>query len=125
MTVQMTRRALALMALLLAFPPPATAQLNPFRSRTRGLELSSGDYEMAGDAVARLNQNKAAQPGQQESWENPATGAKGTATLLRHFTSQGMACNQIRNDIQNFAGRTGSYELNWCKTADGRWRVRD
>jgi hypothetical protein len=125
MDVKFRMAGLAFLSLLLTVPPPAVAQLNPFRSRTRGLDLTSGDYEFAGEAVQRLNQNRSVQPGQQESWENPATGARGTATFLRQFTSRGMTCNQIRSDIEDFARRTASYELNWCKTPDGRWRLRD
>lgn len=55
-------------------------------------------------------------------WENPRTGSNGSVTPVRSFEHNGLACRLAR--IATFAGgRSGTSELRFCKTAEGKWVV--
>ena len=55
------------------------------------------------------------------SWENPKTGHRGNARLLRAFESRGRQCKEI--EFHNEAkGRKGQGQLYYCRV-EGQWRL--
>ncbi len=119
-----TVRRLA-MALLLAVPLPALAQINPFRSSKYGPQLSGDDLNQMLASIARLNAESSIRVGASEGWSNPATGSHGSSTVARIFNSAGLPCHLLHHEIAA-QGRTPPrpYDLTWCRTADGTWKIK-
>ena len=78
------------------------------------------DHEMA-----RANMAKAldeGQVGEELSWENPASDARGSATVLSDYTKDDLNCRRIRvhNVAKTLEGST-SYGL--CKHPEAGWKL--
>jgi surface antigen len=122
----MTRSRLlqALLAALIGIglATPAYAQVNPFRSRVRG--LTSADMDMIIQAARRLLDSPDLANGSSSGWKNDQTGNSGIVTVQNTFRHQGMLCRKVNYEI-NFRARPQprQYTVNWCKTADGTWKI--
>lgn len=59
--------------------------------------------------------------GEETRWENPATGARGSITLIESGTLDGMPCavTRLRSEIK---GRSGEHLYTVCATPDGGFR---
>jgi len=59
-----------------------------------------------------------------QSWENPATGARGSVTpLAQSYTSDGQTCRDFLASYVN--GRTESWSQGaGCRSERGRWQIR-
>ena len=112
--------ALAGFALL---PAAAPAQVIPFQGNF-GQGLSPQDNQMMFDSVARLNAAEPGKVGRSDSWNNPQTKSSGTSTIVRVFRSGGMPCHVVRHHI--VAGRppARNYQLTWCRTSSGEWKIK-
>jgi surface antigen len=99
---------------------PAPAQVNLF---THGPGLSPEDNRLLFDSIARLNETTPARAGISDAWNNPQSKDSGTNTIVRVFSSGGMACHLVRHHI--VAGGTGrDYRLTWCRTPSGEWKIK-
>ena len=112
--------ALAALALL---PAAAPAQVIPFRG-TFGQGLSPQDNQMMFDSAARLNAAEPGKVGQSDSWSNPQTKSSGTSTIVRVFRSGGMPCHLVRHHIAAGRPPARNYQLTWCRTASGEWKIK-
>jgi hypothetical protein len=65
----------------------------------------------------------AGQPvGEPVHWENPATSASGSITVVEEFEAGGRPCKRLR--IENRAnGQTGTGLWQYCREPDGRWEL--
>jgi surface antigen len=104
-------------------PVAAVAQVIPFQGNF-GPGLSPQDNQMMFDSAARLNATEPSKVGQSDSWSNPQTKSSGTSTILRVFRSGGMPCHLVRHQI--VAGRPSArkYQLTWCRTSSGEWKIK-
>ncbi|MGA9864962.1 MAG: RT0821/Lpp0805 family surface protein [Acetobacteraceae bacterium] len=105
-----------------AIAPAARAQqFPPFGSRL-GPGLKGDDLAIVTDATGAMN---AAGSRGSRHWSNPKTGTSGTITLVRDFRSAGMACHEFRYLLRfTHPTRHQTYTLDWCRTADGEWKIK-
>lgn len=59
--------------------------------------------------------------GEPHSWENKASGAKGTVTRLGGYSKDGRECRKLR--VAQARGRSGDSELDYCRAPYGRWEL--
>jgi surface antigen len=59
--------------------------------------------------------------GHMSTWNNPQTGASGTARPLKSFQQKGMACRQLEMST-TARGQTGTGQFVFCKTKGG-WKI--
>jgi hypothetical protein len=119
-----TVRRLAI-ALLLASPLPALAQVGTFWNSGTGPQLSGDDVDRMLTSIAKLNAASPIRIGESEDWNNPVTGSHGTSTVTSIFESAGLPCHGLHHEIAPL-GRTPSrpYDLTWCRVADGTWKIK-
>jgi len=112
----------ACLLLAVAIAPSARAQRFPPFGTRLGPGLRGDDLSIVTDATAAMN---AAGSRGSRHWSNPKTGTSGTITLVRDFHSAGMACHELRY-LLNFTRPTRhqTYTLDWCRTADGAWKIK-
>jgi hypothetical protein len=117
---------LCVMFVLVLAAMPATAQINPFRSGRTETGLSGEDSGLLLSSVNRLNSRKNVEVGSTESWRNTATGNHGASSITQIFNKAGMTCHRVRHEVsaQGAAGPR-HYDLTWCLTADGEWKIAD
>jgi surface antigen len=60
--------------------------------------------------------------GEPHSWENKASGAKGTVTRLGGYSKDGRECRKLRVETQA-RGRSGDSEVDYCRAPYGRWEL--
>lgn len=100
----------------------AWAQLNPFPGRAP--KLTHQDLVVLEETTTKLNNAPSASVGETMNWSNPATGAHGTVALTRRFHHQAMACHALRYEVSpNQTRSLRTYNVDWCKTADGQWKI--
>jgi len=126
----MTGRAVALVTLslsmMVAMGTSAQAQRNPLNpfGPGRGPRLNNDDFQLLDDSAARLLNKTNLAPGQEESWSNPTTGSSGTVTVTRSFARHGLNCQALRYRVSLKTVATPRiYDLDWCKTEKGEWRI--
>lgn len=114
------------LALYMGLSAAASAQINPFRGYGPG--MSDEDLRLLGEATNRLNTRENPVVGGIEAWRDAQSRGGGTATLKRVYQWRGMPCHSISYDLL-FAERAESrkryYTLEWCRTSDGAWKIRD
>ena len=126
--MRMSKRAgvlgAALLGVVVAYGTAARAQVSPFAGDT-SKGLMEGDLELLLRATHTINHGSLLRPGQSRSWTNPDSGAHGEVAFVKTTQDDGMACHQLRNTIY-VADRAdpGTYELNWCLTPSGAWRIK-
>jgi hypothetical protein len=111
--------------LLLAAPLPALAQVGTFWSSRNGPQLSGADFDQMFASITRLNAESSIRIGASEDWSNPSTGSHGTSTVTSIFTSDGLPCHGLHHEIAA-QGRMPPrpYDLTWCRTSDGTWKIK-
>lgn len=99
--------------------PPAQAELlvDPFGRPA--YRLNEKDLGLLKEAVRQVLETQ--QVGATAEWSDPGTGKAGQAKLLDVFTRDGMPCGQVEHVFTKGDGR--SYQLPFCKMADGRWKI--
>lgn len=125
----MTLRRLSLLCLL-AMPAalaldagPAAAQISPFGRGPNVQRLTNADRQMLWQTATDLNEAPSARPGDSRSWHNPQSGNSGEVTLDRVFRSDGMPCHALRYAITRRASAPQTYNLTWCRTDAGEWKI--
>jgi hypothetical protein len=81
--------------------------------------LNEKDLGLLKEAVRQVLEKH--QVGATAEWSDPDTGKAGQAKLLDVFTRDGMPCGQVEHVFTKGEGR--SYQLPFCKMADGRWKI--
>jgi surface antigen len=99
--------------------PPAQAGplVDPFGRPA--YRLNEKDLDLLKQAVREVLEKH--QVGATAEWSDPDTGKAGQAKLLDVFTRDGMPCGQVEHVFTKGEGR--SYQLPFCKMADGRWKI--
>jgi surface antigen len=109
----------------ISFAVPAMAQINPFKNNRTGANLSATDLDLLGSSIDKLNRDPKLATGASEKWSNPATGSYGTSTVTKVFEQGHTPCHTMHHDVftQGKSPARG-YDLTWCRTAKGQWRVK-
>jgi len=123
----MANRSLRFFSIVLTafavLPVTALAQVIPFQGNF-GPGLSPQDNQMMFESVGRLNAAEPAKVGQSDSWRNTQTNSSGSSTILRVFRSGGMPCHLVRHQIVAGRPQARSYQLTWCRTSTGEWKIK-
>lgn len=111
-------RYLTTLALLTAMASPAIAEglINPFDSSSIGLSKEESEL-MRGALRSVLDAKKA---GATADWKS-SSGRAGRATSLKIFEKNGMPCADVEHAFTAGGGTT--YQLPFCETADGTWKI--
>jgi surface antigen len=111
--------AAVFLASLALAPLPSLAEglINPFNSEAIG--LSKADTELMKGALKSVLDAKKA--GATAEWKSASTGRAGRATSLKIYKQGGMDCANVKHDFT--AGGGATYQLPFCLTADGKWKV--
>jgi hypothetical protein len=108
--------------LLLASVQAGHAQMSPFWNAAHAT-LSSEDYNMLFQSVAKVNEDPDAKVGTAAIWENPKTTNSGITTIMRVYTSHKRTCHTVQYKITiTKKNMTPDYNVNWCLTKNG-WRI--
>lgn len=103
----------------------AQAQISPFRNSRNSPKLNAEDTRMLDDSLGRLNGASDVHAGQSDRWSNPQTGSSGTSTIERVFRSGDMPCHAVRLAVSaRGRKRPVSYNLTYCRTPGGEWKIR-
>ncbi|HEY6434422.1 MAG TPA: hypothetical protein VIZ17_20805 [Acetobacteraceae bacterium] len=115
---------LLVLPLLLA-AVPAAAQVNPFWSNRTGPRLSQSDQDKLLSSIDQLNHATDLHVGSKQSWSDPTSGNHGTNSVARIFQSGGLQCHLLHHEI-SMKGRAAPrvYNLTWCLTPDGEWKIK-
>jgi surface antigen len=113
-------RLLLLLALSVLVPPPASAQINPFRG-SRATPLNADDLTALTDASNRLLDRPKLAAGGTEDWSNPQSGTNGTVTAGKPSHYKGLACRTLSYRLTAPSPQRNA-TLRWCKTKDG-WKI--
>ncbi len=110
-------------AALMLIAPQAHAQINPFVGRHEP-RLSGHDLGLLMSSINQVNRAPAVAIGTTAGWSNPNTGDHGTSTVKRIFQERGMTCHLLRHEIfSRGEPQPRRYDLTWCLTADGEWKI--
>ncbi len=119
-----TKARLPMLFLLAVFGLAATSApaANPFRGS--GFQLDEGDAALLEAAAARLYKADDVAEGTVVMWQNPATGNKGTVTLILNHEHNGLPCRRLQHDI-GLKGVRDPYRftVDRCRTSDGEWKI--
>ena len=110
--------AVALASLALG-PLPSLAEglINPFNDEAIGLSKADAEL-MKGALKSVLDARKA---GATAEWKSATTGRAGRATSLKVYKHGGMDCATVEHDFT--AGGGAPYQVPFCQTANGTWKV--
>jgi surface antigen len=103
--------------LLASHPAPAGGLVNPFDRSA--VKLDEADWDLLKESVRTVLEKQ--EIGATADWASATSGKAGRATLLKTFTRDGMVCGLVEHEFTKGDGQ--SYQLPFCKTADGRWKV--
>ncbi len=100
----------------------ASAQINPFTGKD--LLLSESDVAVIGEVAGGLISGTVVPTGTKLQWHNGETHRRGTIEVLGSSQQDGRPCHKLRYTVpvKPPAG-SRAYDLNWCKTADGDWKI--
>ena len=103
----------------------ANAQINPFKSSRTGPTLSATDLDLLGDSISRLNRTPTLAVGAEDQWSNPATGSHGSSAVTRIFMDGRRPCHAMHHELYaQGATQPRNYDLTWCRTSDGQWKIK-
>lgn len=103
----------------------ASAQISTFGTRERGTQrLAPDDLKMMNAAAQGLYEAPDVANGSSTTWHNSRTGNGGVVTFDGPENIHGLSCRKLTYTI-NFKAQPDQrhYTVNWCKTADGSWKV--
>lgn len=111
--------------LLILQAVPAAAQFTPFMFDNRyGQRLSSGDWDLMLSSINTLNRGMQVEVGSANKWNNPRTGSRGTTSVTQIVRQNGMICHLLRHQVSIRGSMPlRVYDLKWCLTPDGAWKV--
>jgi hypothetical protein len=114
---------LLLTGLVVTAALPAAAQLNPFQGSRTG--LTQRDVDLLSSSIGRLNSSKDIAVGSKDSWSNAASRSRGQNVVREIFQDGGTTCHRLHHTV-TVKGRTPprTYDLTWCRTADGSWKIK-
>ena len=100
----------------------ASAQINPFPGSD--LALSQSDLAVIEEVAGGLISGSVVPTGTKLQWYNGETRRRGTIQVLVSSQQDGRPCHKLRYTlpINSHAG-SRAYDLNWCKTPDGDWKI--
>ena len=81
--------------------------------------MNKADLELMKGALKSVLDAKKA--GATAEWKSASTGRAGRATNLKIYKHGGMDCATVKHDFS--AGGGSTYQLPFCQTADGTWKV--
>lgn len=117
--------AATLIAGMLAWHPPAQAQINPFRGY-KGPTLSRDDIDAGIAAAATLLHDAPVATGTFESWVGPKTGNNGTLMITKVYEHGGLPCRVVESRVvYKSTGSTRVFSLKACQVASGQWKLAD
>ncbi len=100
----------------------AVAQMNPFG--LSGFTLDQGDIDIITKAVEPFYEEPPPAAGTSVTWENDASGSRGTATLMKVYEINDMPCRRIRHDIRvKNVSTLFTFTVDRCQVADGSWKA--
>ncbi|MGE4046994.1 MAG: hypothetical protein AB7F35_19185 [Acetobacteraceae bacterium] len=102
---------------------PASAQINPFWAGRNDPRMSAEDNNLLLASIDRLNRRKNVDVGASDSWRNPQTGSHGTSSVTGIFQRSGMTCHRMRHEISTRGDSPEPYDLTWCLTPEGAWKI--
>lgn len=115
---------LTLMMALTLIAGSAFAQINPWRGSKAGEFLSADDLDALLASVNQLNRSANVAVGAAEPWRNPRSGSQGVSTITGLTQHGGMNCHVIRHQFSVRKSTTPSqYDLTWCLTPAGEWKI--
>jgi hypothetical protein len=118
---QVWRLSLWSSALLLASGLAASAQ---FADIFRPTGLTGQDIELARQAAQRFFDGRTPQLGDTAEWQNPSSGASGTARIVQ-VNSEG-TCVVLRHRFKpNPDAAEGEVSLKRCRSGEGTWDLSD
>lgn len=82
-------------------------------------KLSEADMDLLENAVRTVLEKQ--EVGATADWQSANGEKAGRATLLQTFTRDGMICGEVQHDFTKGEGHT--YQLPYCKTPDGSWKI--
>ncbi len=109
-------------AILVMSAGMASAQIDPFPNRN--LTLSESDLAVIEEVAGGLISGKVVPTGTKLEWYNGETQRRGTIEVLGSSQLDGRPCHKLRYTFP-IKAHPGSrvYDLNWCKMADGDWKI--
>ena len=114
----------AAIAALVFITSSASAQLGMIRAGAKPAFISPGTVTTLLDTAEKLNARPNVAVGDGADWDNPSAGEYGRVTVTKLFTSEGMSCRSFDYRIAYRSGRPDAiYTTDWCKTADGNWKI--
>jgi surface antigen len=86
--------------------------------------LTDEDWRLVWEGTVSLNRAPAAAAGETRAWSDAGSGNSGKVTLTRVFESNGTTCHALRYAV-SFSEHPvpQEYNLNWCRTSAGQWKI--
>lgn len=102
----------------------ARAQVNPFRAGRSETRLPPEDLDRMLSSANQLNREPGVAVGSKASWSDPKTGNHGTSSVERIFKHNGMTCHLLQHEtFVREEPQLRRFELTWCLTPAGEWKV--
>jgi len=115
-------QAILATVILLVFSSIAVAQMSPFGQS--GFTLEESDIAIINQTVAPFYTTSPPPPGTSDAWDNPQSGNRGTATLLKVYDHNDLPCRRIRHDIQvKNVSTLFTFTVDRCQVASGEWKA--
>jgi surface antigen len=112
--------AAALTISILAAPEPSYSAGLLFLKEAPIRFFSEEDRRLFKEAVQRTLEK--VPDGEISSWQNPATESAGVMKPTRTYQDNGTTCRTMEI-LNRAAGRTGESVIDFCKQADGKWKL--
>ena len=123
MTVHTFSRLFTGLALTICFVHDAQAQVDPFEG-LEGNVFSNEDFVIMDSAASGLLRRDALPDGSATNWTNPHTASAGTVTVEDTSVRDGMVCRKVHYTAKpRGTPPVHSARLEWCKTAQGAWKI--
>ena len=101
---------------------PAVAQIDPFPGRD--LTTTASDLAVIEEVAGGLIGGRIVPNGTKVEWYNGETHRRGTIEVLLSSELDGRPCHMLRYTLPtNSVVKSRAYDLNWCKMADGDWKI--
>lgn len=89
-----------------------------------GIYLTTSDKQQIRELGKKLYRTDKATTGATEIWRNPKTGHQGSISVLRVYTKGAEPCRTVRYDTSFDETNSTSYVVDWCREADGEWKIQ-
>ncbi len=120
--MQHSLKAILAAVVLLVSSSIAVAQMSPFG--LSGFTLDEKDIQIINQAVEPFYATSPPPPGTSEAWDNPNSGNRGTATLMKVYEFNDLPCRRIRHDIRvKNVSTLFTFTVDRCQLASGEWKA--